>query len=222
MSAKWELVGEQLAQKLQSLKTEEEIKTVCGKVVTEIEKSYELLNSRKKPLATVRKEVLKFFPDSEEQENSLQYFTNSGKGNVPRYQHLAIKYLSFSQENWDELGGQEREEWKQQQQASSQKQIKLLIDMNNEQTAIDFPEIAQLAMQELGIEPIELINRALVFYSKSIIGKAKRHEEDLSNFSTEDLLNDKKFSTHPLRASELTKRAIVAIQIHNSQIATEN
>ncbi|MGF1674307.1 MAG: hypothetical protein ACFCUV_11580, partial [Rivularia sp. (in: cyanobacteria)] len=114
-----------------------------------------------------------------------------------------------------------RKEWKQ-QQADNQQEIKLLINMNGEQTTIEIPEVAQMAMEELGIEPIELINRALVFYSKSIIGKAKRHEEDLSNVLTEDLLNDKKFSTHPLRASELTKRAVVAIIRHNNEVATEN
>lgn len=218
---KWEQEGIRLVKKLQVLKDEQQVKSACQRVITEITQSYENSASRKNPLATIRKAVLTAFPDSQKQQHSLQYFTDSGKGKKPRYQHLALKYLTLSQDTWNELGDENRKEWKQ-QQTDSQQKVRLLIDMNKEQTAIEIPEVAQLAMKELGIEPIELINRALVFYSKSIIGKAKRHEEDLSNVSTEDLLNDKKFSTHPLRASELTKRAVVAIKIHNSQIATEN
>jgi hypothetical protein len=219
--SKWEVTGKQLVEKLQTLKNEKQIESACQEVIAEITQSYENSASRKNPLATIRKAVSTAFPDSQKQQHSLQYFTDSGKGKKPRYQHLALKYLTFSQEAWDELADDNRKEWKK-QQTDNQRKIKLIIDMNNEQTTIEIPEVAQLAMEQLEIEPIELINRALVFYSKSIIGKSKRHEEDLSNVLTEDLLNDKKFSTHPVRASELTKRAVVAIIRHNNEVATEN
>lgn len=203
---KWTSKGKDLVEQLKIIDSEEVIKQVCLALIKEIKDTYEKENSRKNPLSNIRKEVLNAYPDTENVEYPLQYFTDSGKGNVPRYSHLALKYLTLNPDK----------------SVSNQKQIELIINMNNEQKTIELPIEAQQAMQQLDIEAEELINRALIFYSKSILGKAKRHDEDLSGIATEDLLKDEKYSTHPKRVYELTKRAIKAIKIHNSEIATEN
>lgn len=221
--SKWEDKGTQLVEKLQALKDEKQIKSACLEVISEITASYEKPQSRKNPLATIRKAVLTAFPDTQQQQHSLQYFTDSGKGKKPRYQHLAFKYLTLSQESWDELGDDNRKGWKQQQAEDSNEKINL-NDMTLEQLDLDTEtkEIAQNAMEQLNIPLAELLKRSITFYSKTVVGKAKRNEEDLSHIPTEKLLEDKEYSTHPSRADELTKRAIVAIKKNNSEIATEN
>mgnify|MGYP001799739509 CR=1 FL=1 len=219
---KWELEGIRLVKKLQVSKNEKQVKSVCLEVVQEITASYQNPTSRKTPLATIRKAVLNTFPDTKTQQHSLQCFTNSGKGKKPRYQHLALKYLTLSKEDWDELGDSNRKKWEKEQQDSSNKLN--LNDMTLEQLDLDTEtkEIAQNAMEQLNISLEELLKRSITFYSKTVVGKAKRNEEDLSHILTKELLEDKKYSTHPLRASELTKRAIVAIKKHNNEIASEN
>lgn len=220
--AKWEQKGIRLVEKLQVSKNEKQVKSVCLEVVQEITASYQNPTSRKTPLATIRKAVLTAFPDSQKQQHSLQYFTNSGKGKKPRYQHLALKYLTLSKEDWDELGDSNRKKWEKEQQDSSNKLN--LNDMTLEQLELDTEtkEIAQNAMEQLNISLAELLKRSITFYSKTVVGKAKRNEEDLSHIPTKELLENKKYSTHPSRADELTKRAIVAIRKNNTEIATEN
>ncbi|MEM6399302.1 MAG: hypothetical protein AAF757_03595 [Cyanobacteria bacterium P01_D01_bin.116] len=219
---KWEQEGIRLVEKLQVLKDEKQVKSVCLEVVQEITASYQNPTSRKTPLATIRKAVLTAFPDSQKQQHSLQYFTSSGKGKKPRYQHLALKYLTLSKEDWDELGDSNRKKWEKEQQDSSNKLN--LNDMTLEQLELDTEtkEIAQNAMNQLNISLEELLKRSITFYSKTVVGKAKRNEEDLSHILTKELLEDKKYSTHPSRADELTKRAIIAIRKNNTEIATEN
>lgn len=222
LMSKWEDKGTQLVEKLQTLKDEKKIKSACLGVIAEITASYEKPHSRKTPLATIRKTVLTAFPDTQTQQHSLQYFTDSGKGKKPRYQHFALKYLTLSKESWDELGDDNRKEWKQQQTEDKNEKINL-NDMTLEQLDLDTEtkQNAQNAMEQLNIPLAELLKRSITFYSRTVVGKAKKYEKDLSHISTEKLLEDKEYSTYPSRADELTKRAIVAIKKNNSEIATE-
>ncbi|MBW4632622.1 MAG: hypothetical protein KME30_12225 [Iphinoe sp. HA4291-MV1] len=71
----------------------------------------------------------------------------------------------------------------------------------------------------------DFIKQACKVYAKTIEGKAKQFDDDLSGVPTEKLLNvsqvvdgkevRSKYFTHPKRAEELTKRAIAAIARHN-------
>jgi hypothetical protein len=65
------------------------------------------------------------------------------------------------------------------------------------------------------------IRQAIKVYAKTITGKTRKQSEDLTTVSTDKLLNDPTYSTHPGRAEELTKRAIKAIKYYNANIATE-
>ncbi|MEL7245006.1 MAG: hypothetical protein AAF063_21750 [Cyanobacteria bacterium J06643_5] len=236
MSKQWEEEGQQLAEKLKTLETEEEVKLVCENVMRKIAEACEgkAKTCQKDASANVRKIVRESFPvikkenyfEHKEKDSHLRFFTNSGKGKVERYEHLAIKYLSSSKNYCDKTGDKNREQWNKEQaekQIDTQAKINL-NDMTLEKLDLDIEtkEIAQNAMNQLNISLAELLKRSITFYSKTVVGKAKRNEEDLSHIPTEKLLEDKEYSTHPNRADELTKRAIVAIRKNNNEIATVN
>lgn len=102
-------------------------------------------------------------------------------------------------------------------------------DLENKASAIeqlnldsDTQSILEKAIGHSGMASENFIKQAVKVYAKTITGKAKQTSEDLSNVPTTKLLNDSKYKTHPARAEELTKRAIRAIKIFNSNKATEN
>ena len=68
----------------------------------------------------------------------------------------------------------------------------------------------------------DFTRQAVLVYAKTISGKTRKQSEDLTTVPTENLLDDVAYSTHPGRAEELTKRAIRAIKLYNSTIASEN
>ncbi|MBD0389592.1 MAG: hypothetical protein ICV54_24585, partial [Nostoc sp. C3-bin3] len=111
----WDEVGQELVEKLRTVKKESTIKKYATAIVDQIREHYPKPNSRKTPLSQVRKAVSAAYPDTETQEYSCQYFTNKGEGNVERYQHLALKYLTLSSEEWDAVGDEKRQQWKAQQ-----------------------------------------------------------------------------------------------------------
>ncbi|MHC5826712.1 MAG: hypothetical protein ACYT04_65310, partial [Nostoc sp.] len=187
----------------------------------------------------MRKAVLAAYPDTETQEHPWQYFTNKGKGNIERYQHLALKYLTLSTEEWDAVGDEARQQWKAQQQAenpelqlepetqlekqpksqtkkksqtvkSTEKEI-TLNNMNISQLQLDADtqQMVEAAIAHSGITLADFVRRACQVYAKTITGKVKQFSEDLTVVSTEELKSDS-YKTHPGRAEELAKRAIYA------------
>lgn len=235
MSTQWMTNGSELAAKIRDAKNEQQIKELCFHAIESIRNAYpDTPNSRKNPLSILRKAVIEAFPDTEKQEHPLQYFTDKGKGKLPRYRHMALKYLTLSEEEWDVVGDSARKGWKEKQsepEVKPQPEPELepqpewsLDDMTLEQLQLDDETnaIAQEAMNHMDISLAELIKRSIKVYAKTVIGKSKKADEDLATVPTEKLLSDKAFSTHPGRAEELTKRALAAIQRHNSEIATED
>ncbi|HYX14897.1 MAG TPA: hypothetical protein VE944_11135 [Nostoc sp.] len=223
--AKWDEVGQELVKKLGSVKKESTIQKLAVAVVEQIRESYEEPNSRRTPLSKVRKAVLEAFPDTETQEHSYQYFTNKGKGNIERYQHLALKYLTLSAEEWDAVGDEARQHWKAQQQDSKPEQEietiqpvqTTLDDMNISQLQLDADTqaVVEAAIAHSGISLADFVRKACQVYAKTITGKVKQFSEDLTAVSTEELKSDT-YKTHPGRAEELTRRAIYALEVHNN------
>lgn len=238
---KWDDVGQELVKNLGSVEKESAIQKLVVAVIEQIRESYEEPNSRRNPLSKVRKAVLEAFPDTETQEYPLQYSTNKGKGNIERYQHLALKYLTLSTEEWDAVGDEARQQWKVQQQAeklepetqleklpksqtkkksqtvkSTEKEI-TLNDMNISQLQLDADtqQMVEDAIGHSGIKLADFVRRALQVYAKTITGKVKQSSEDLTAVSTEELKSDS-YKTHPGRADELARRAIYALEIHNN------
>jgi hypothetical protein len=230
----WKEVGVELVRALEAETDEEEIAALCREVVEEICDEYDKPNSRKNPLTILRKAVSEKFPPTSKQSAKWQYFTNSGKGNQPRWEHLALKYLTLSEKDWDAFGGNDRAKWKASQQQIETTEVAptteitpttknlTLADMNIDQLELDpqSKETVEKAVAQSGMSLAQFVQKSLQVYAKIVVGRTRKQKEDLTTISTEKLLKDKEFSTHPGRASELTKRGIRAIMIYNDEVAT--
>lgn len=86
-------LGQNLVDKLRKVKTEASIKKYCEQVTEYVWSSTDNKGSIKNRMVAIRKQVKAAFPDTDSQQHSYQYFTNSGKGSIPRWEHLALKYL---------------------------------------------------------------------------------------------------------------------------------
>lgn len=218
MTTKWEQVGKDLVTQLQGVTDEMTIKELTQNIVTEIKQTYSEINSRRAPLTAIRKVVLAAFPDTKKQQYDYQYFTNSGKGKIPRYQHLALKYLTLSKEEWDELREEPKQKYsdKPTENKPQVKQKITLQDMNIETLELDADTqaIVRNALEHSGISLAEFIQKACTVYATTLVGKFKQFESDLSSVSTAELLTAK-YKTHPGRAREMVIRAIQAIKIFN-------
>lgn len=226
--SKWEQVGQELVEKLQGVKDESKIQKLAVAVVDQIREHYSEPNSRKTPLSKVRKAVLAAFPDTETQEHPWQYFTNKGKGSIDRYQHLALKYLTLSTEEWDAVGNEARQQWKAQQQTEQQQSEQQTEILQPAQTTLNNMNISQLqldaetqqmvesAIARSGISLADFVRRACQVYAKTVTGKLGQYESDLTAVPTEELLTSATYKTHPGRAEELTRRAIYALETHNN------
>ncbi|MBG1263986.1 hypothetical protein [Nostoc commune] len=226
----WDDLAQELVEKLSTTKKEATVKKLASKVIGEIRDFYGNENSRKKPLSIIRKAVLEAYPDTETKEYPLQYFTDKGKGNVERYQHLVLKYLTLSTQEWDAVGDDAREEWKAEQAEKSQvlqptetvtvkttKKQTTLDDMNISQMQLDAEteELVKNTIEQAGISLADFVRRACQVYAKTLVGKAKQFSEDLTAVPTKDLKSDS-YKTHPGRADELARRAIYALEMHNN------
>lgn len=219
MVNKWEIRGNGLIEELKNLSDEKIIETLAKEVIQEIIDAYPKINSRKNPLSEIRKLVMTEFPSTEKQQYDYQYFTNSGKGNIPRYEHFVLKYLTLPKEDWDVIGDNTRKEYIESVKETESIKSTKLSDMQIEQLELDTEsqEIVSQALENSGKSLAEFIQHACTIYAKTINGKYKITDTDLSAISTENLLdpNNKDYKTHPRKIQELTRRAIKAIQIYN-------
>jgi hypothetical protein len=196
---------------------------------------------------TVRKAIESAFLTSDEPKPGY-YKTSAGKEKQERYEHLALWYLTTNTDRWDVVGDKARAKYWDNLPPLPEKQIDetsteqpqtttqatqnqpstlRLEDMTLEQLELDTEtqQIINDALEHSGMPLADFIRQACKVYAKTVTGKAKQSEDDLSTVPTEELLNPSqivngkevrtKYYTHPRRAEELTKRAITAIQRHN-------
>lgn len=222
MATRWESRGEKLVEELRVANTVA-IEALATTVIQEIINAYpDSLNSRKNPLREVRRAVLAAFPDTKEQTADYQYFTNSGKNNVERWQHLALRYLTFSKEDWNALGDDARQTYI----APVKPTLPTIKDMQIEQLELDTDtqQIVSDAIALGNLSLAEFIQQACKVYARTVTGKAKKYaDDDLAAVPTVELLDpaNKEYKTHPKKIEELTRRAIFAIQKYNDMDATE-
>jgi hypothetical protein len=230
MANRWDTRGQKLVQDLRGTTDNQTIESLAKVVVSEIVDAYESLNSRRVPLTAVRKAVQTAFKSTKKQTSDNQYFTKSGKGNIPRYEHIALKYLTLPKEDWDGMGDEARKVYEISQTTvepqpetitefslSAMKIEQLELDTETQQTVLD-------ALEHSGKSLAEFIQQACKVYAKTVTGKARKYgDNDLSTVPTSELLdpNNKDYKTHPKKIEELTKRAIFAIEQYNNEIATE-
>ncbi|MBA3920171.1 MAG: hypothetical protein H0X31_00110 [Nostocaceae cyanobacterium] len=229
MATRWETRGEKLVEDLQNVDTVA-IEALANTVVQEIIDAYpNSINSRKKPLKEVRKAVESAFPHSATQASDNQYFTDSGIGKVGRYQHLALKYLTFRREDWNAIGDDARKEYIEETSKVLpviKPTLPTIKDMNIEQLELDIEtqQIVLDAIAQSNLSLAEFIQQACKVYAKTVTGKSRKYaDDDLTGVLTAELLdaNNKEYKTHPKKIEELTRRAIAAITKYNNEIATE-
>ncbi len=108
---------------------------------------------------------------------------------MPPYRHITLKYLTFSEEEWDAIGDSARKDWKEKQsepEVKPQPEPELewsLDNMTLEQLQLDEETnaLAEQAMNQMDISLAELIKRSIKVYTKTVVGKSKKADEDLPN-----------------------------------------
>ncbi|NEP14428.1 MAG: hypothetical protein F6K21_04640 [Symploca sp. SIO2D2] len=215
----WAQTARNFAEQLQQLNDESDIKELATEILTQI---YELTEAkkRKRALATVSKEIRKIYPNDQVPRPLYFEHTFAKDGKPPIYKHIIFKTLTLTTSDWDELATDgSREEWLSQQQKNTEV-IEQPSDSNMTINQLNLEEETQQtleqALEHSGMPLDEFIKQAIAVYAKTITGKARKHSEDLSNVPTAELLSDAQWTTHPLRASELTNRAIRAIKFYNA------
>ncbi|MFL9458039.1 hypothetical protein AB0758_44320 [Tolypothrix bouteillei VB521301_2] len=189
-------------------------------------------------MPTVRKTIKQAFPDNESAKRGY-YHTTQGKGQISRYEHLALWYLTSSTERWEIVGDKARTAYfnnlpelpttqtesqpQEQPQEQPQPQTTKLEDMTLQQLELDTETqaIVENALNHSGMSLADFIKQACRVYARTVVGKAEQATKtDLESIPTAELLNNSKLRTLPGRAEELAKRAMVAIMHHND-MATE-
>jgi hypothetical protein len=238
-----------LIQELEGEIYEHIIADICQSFIADISAKFPNLSSRKKPLAALRAAVKERFPSTEKQEHEWQYPTATGKRqrdaegnfipNPERWEHLALKYLTFDPEEWKALrpGGQVTEpaivqnvkaeslpsskpvkETKPKRESKSQPPSKDVLG----QLPFDEESLALVkdAIKSSNLSAVDFIAQAVLAQAKIQVGKAKKYAQDLAAVSTDELMSNA-YKTHPHRTEELTRRAVKAICIYNDEVATE-
>ena len=204
MAKSWGQIGREVTAQLQGLDDERAIAELGEEtleLIKELEPDEDKYQSR---VSLISREIRKVFPRSEE-ELPLYFYDPNGQTHQPRWRHLIFQALSFRPDV------EEREE---EGFDDETREVLDALELNDETE-----ELLTQLIDYTGDGAFDLIEKAIVMYSKSILNKVAC--SDLATVLTEDLLYDRTYSTTPGRAEELTKRAIMAIKRHNQEVATE-
>jgi hypothetical protein len=216
----WGKLGKQIANKLEETTDESIIEALGLKTIQEI-KDNESPEKQRNALKMVSREILKIFP-RRESEAECYYYDHAGKADLPKWRHLIFKSLTLdSAVRGDDQTTEQATE--QPTKQPTEQTITTLNDVTIEQLELDADtqQTLENALNQSGMALPNFIRQAIKVYAKTITGKTRKQSEDLTTVSTDKLLNDPTYSTHPGRAEELTKRAIKAIKYYNANIATE-
>lgn len=220
----WGEVGRELLQKLEGITDESAIKAFGDATMQDILNQEPTPKGRANALRMVRREINKTYPRLKSKAPTYWYDPR-GKESEPKWRHLILKSLTLSTSDWDAVGDEARQEWKSAQpelQQTEQPQTShLTVTIQQLDLDDETQQTLKEAIRQSGMDLTDFVKQAVKVYAKTITGKSKKHSEDLSAIPTGELLTDSKYSTHPGRAAELTKRAIRAIRIYNSEVATE-
>ena len=247
---KAENIASKLVAELQELTDELAIKRTTLKYWHEMKKAVSEGNFAR-CRTSLRKAIQSAFPDKET-ATPAYYFTNSGKGRIERFEHLALWYATASEDRWEVVGDDARNQYfgnlpelpkTESNQIETSTEATETTKEPAQETHTEATETLQLTLETMNIKTLQLdaetekkvqealnysglsladfIQKASSIYATTLTGKAKQFDSDLSAVDTETLLTSKEYSTHPARALELTKRAIRAIILYNSQMASE-
>lgn len=217
----WGSIGKEIVEKLETNIGEKALKKLAQATIKKIYEREQTADGREKALKMISREILKKFPRMDF-ETKGYWLDDRGKANLPKWRHNIFKHLTL--DRFDESHEQEIEEKAQSTSPKAKSKSVTLDQLTIEQYQFDseseaiVKNVIPLTDKSLS----DFTRHAVLVYAKTISGKARKQSEDLTTVLTENLLNDQTYSTHPGRAEELTKRAIRAIKLYNSTIATEN
>lgn len=222
MAKTWGQIGRELTARLDGLTDEEAIKTLGKVTIQEIFERETTYQGQTNALKLISRELLKKYPRAESPQSKSYWHDNRGKDNLPKWRHAIFRYLTFGRNEVEpESEGSVTVtviEVKAEPVIENQGKItmsQLDLDTETQQTL-------EAALNHSKMDLQDFIRQAIKVYSKTLMGKSQVYSQDLSAVATGELLTDSKYRTHPGRAVELTKRAIQAIKIYNSEIATVN
>ena len=228
-------IASKLTTELHNLTDELTIKEVTLKYWGEMKKAVSDGNFGRCRTA-FRKAIQSAFPDKNEATPGY-YFTKAGKGQVERFEHLALWFATASEERWEVVGDDARKQYFAGFSSSPEtvSEVKPEINIPTKNTTeltlesmqietlkldADTQQKVQDALDYSGMSLADFIQKACTIYATTLTGKAKQFDSDLSGVTTQELLSAK-YKTHPGRAREMVKRAIQAIKIHNSEIVSD-
>ena len=229
----WGSIGKEIVEQLERSIGETALKKLGQATINKIYEREQTADGRDKALKMISREILKKFPRMDS-ETKGYWHDDRGKANLPKWRHNIFKYLTLDRSDWDAVGDESREQWQAQQQEIKEKSLSSSPKAKSKSLTLDQLTIEQYQFDSESQAIVENVfpltdkslpdftRHAVLVYAKTISGKARKQSEDLTTVPTENLLNDQTYSTHPGRAEELTKRAVRAIKLYNSTIATEN
>jgi hypothetical protein len=220
-------IASKLTAELQNLTDELAIKKVTLKYWGEMKKAVSDGNFAR-CRTVLRKAIQSAFPDKNEATPGY-YFTKAGKGQVERFEHLALWYATANEERWEVVGDDARNQYHSGfspslETATEVKPETITEDNTVTEVIANIPTETQQKVQDAldysGMSLADFIQKACTIYATTLTGKAKQFDSDLSGVDTQELLSAK-YRTHPGRAREMVKRAIQAIKIYNSEMVSE-
>lgn len=194
---------------LKSLTLESEIQSACLDIKEAVSKRYQNENSRRKPMAEIRKAVRETFPpkpvDEKTEASFPYYFTSSGKGKVSRLEHLAIKHLS--------------EEWntKPVEPTNPVEVVKPVFTTDASLELLGLTDDELLLVKEViaDADVKEWLKETIMQRAKAVNKLRETLNADFSEVPSEVLMNDKRYRTNSAACRELVCRAVRVIKAWN-------
>ena len=220
---------------IESAKTEKDIVSACASIKKAVVATYPRTpDSRRNPMREIREAIRVRYPavggkSNHESVPFPYYFTKNGKGNIERWEHLAIKHLS---EEWNPGKEPERTEPVKPVEPTESlvKEFAEPVELDQEESK----SVLLLATLGLSDEELEGVQNAIAssglseleWLKKAVIGRAKQQTairkwqgngDELATVSSEELMNDSRYRTNPNVCHELTSRAVRALKDWNYQ-----
>ena len=200
--------------RLESATSESEIQQACQEIKLAVANKWANSSTRRKPMSEIRKAVRDRFPvkpvlDKSEAEFPY-YFTDSGKGHVNRWEHLAIKHLSEKDYN-------PKTDWSDVEVKPEVEEVKPVItaDVSLESLGLSDEELAAVNQAVGDADIKEWVKQAIMQRANAINKLRESLDEDWASIPSETLMNDKKYRTNSGACRELVSRAVRVVKQWN-------
>jgi hypothetical protein len=199
-------------EKVQRTTAPKEIEGLGRAMMLAIADRYPNESSRKKPIAAIRKATIEALED----EDCPRYKSFRGRGNTLYHDPLIC--------NWLYLGQPEMERPRYQEKLKDLGETDPMI--NATATALDALDskdqaTIRAAMDEKRMDRDEFIRTAAIYYARNILSNRDRHQQDLSDVPTRELMESPEYSRVRGRGEELANRAIDRIKSWNEKCQAE-